>query len=381
MSRWPMADGWLKSAGIESGGMWLQAGGSWDARNVTRLDGELRGLVPEFSEPLTFDLAQVKRLDTAGAWLLYRTLKDLRERGLQADYAGVTAEHAAMLETVAANDQPCEIEPPQSSSFIAILDHLGGGVLDALEEAKQQVAFLGLILITLAGTFRHPSRLRLVPLVYHMEKVGLNALPIVGLISFLIGVVLAYQGATQLQRFGAEIFVVNLIAVSVLREIAILLTAIVVAGRSGSAFTAEIGSMVVNEEVDAMRTLGLNPIEVLVLPRVLALVITLPLLAFFADMCGLFGGMLMCWGALEISPGLYLERLQGAVSPWSFWVGMIKAPVFAFLIAMVGCLEGLRVTRSAESVGQQTTRSVVTGIFLVIVVDAMFSIFFAAVGV
>ena len=139
--------------------------------------------------------------------------------------------------------------------------------------------------------------------------------------------------------------------------------------------------MVVNEEVDAMRTLGLNPIEVLVLPRVLALVITLPLLAFFADMCGLFGGMLMCWGALEISPGLYLERLQGAVSPWSFWVGMIKAPVFAFLIAMVGCLEGLRVTRSAESVGQQTTRSVVTGIFLVIVVDAMFSIFFAAVGV
>ena len=168
-----------------------------------------------------------------------------------------------------------------------------------------------------------------------MEKVGLNALPIVGLISFLIGVVLAYQGATQLQRFGAEIFVVNLIAVSVLREIAILLTAIVVAGRSGSAFTAEIGSMVVNEEVDAMRTLGLNPIEVLVLPRVLALVITLPLLAFFADMCGLFGGMLMCWGALEISPGLYLERLQGAVSPWSFWVGMIKAPVFAFLIAMV----------------------------------------------
>ncbi|MBT4490196.1 MAG: MlaE family lipid ABC transporter permease subunit [Rhodospirillaceae bacterium] len=380
-----MADGWLKLAGGEGGGVLLQAGGHWDARNVTHLDRQLRGLGPmDAAQPksdLTLDLGQVERLDTAGAWLLYRTLKEFRDSGARAEYAGLSPAHAAMLEVVAANDQPCEIEPPRSWALITILDHLGRGVLDVAEEAKQQIAFLGLILATLAGTLRHPGRLRLVPLVYHMEKVGLNALPIVGLISFLIGVVLAYQGATQLQRFGAEIFVVNLIAVSVLREIAILLTAIVVAGRSGSAFTAEIGSMVVNEEVDAMRTLGLDPIEVLVLPRVLALVITLPLLAFFADMMGLFGGMLMCWGALDISPGLFLERLQGAISPWSFWVGMIKAPVFAFLIAMVGCLEGLRVTRSAESVGQQTTRSVVTGIFLVIVFDAVFSIFFATVGV
>lgn len=400
-----MAKGWLKFAGREGGGHLLQAGGHWDARNVTRLDQELRRLptglqtpptllptVDQTAEPapdsapdstvdLTLDLAAVERLDTAGAWLLYRTLKECRAAGGGAAYAGLTPAYAAMLETVAANDQPCEVEPPRSSALVALLEHIGGGVMDVAEEAKQQIAFLGLVLATFMGTLRHPGRLRLVPLVHHMEKVGLNALPIVGLISFLIGVVLAFQGATQLQRFGAEIFVVNLIAVSVLREIAILLTAIVVAGRSGSAFTAEIGSMVVNEEVDAMRTLGLDPIEVLVLPRVLALVITLPLLAFFADMMGLFGGMLMCWGALDISPALYLERLQGAISPWSFWVGIIKAPVFAFLIAMVGCLEGLRVTRSAESVGQQTTRSVVTGIFLVIVVDALFSIFFAAVGV
>ncbi len=381
MSRWRMADGWLKTAVGDGGGMLLQAGGHWDASNVTHLDRLLRSVTPKDTVPLTLDLGQVERLDTAGAWLLYRTLKESRERGGKADYAGLSPAYAAMLETVAANDQPCEIEPPQSLALIAVLDHLGKGAIDVAEEAKQQIAFLGLILVTLAGSLRHPSRLRLVPLVYHMEKVGFNALPIVGLISFLIGVVLAYQGATQLQRFGAEIFVVNLISVSVLREIAILLTAIVVAGRSGSAFTAEIGSMVVNEEVDAMRTLGLDPMEVLVLPRVLALVITLPLLAFFADMMGLFGGMLMCWGALDISPSLFLERLQGALSPWSFWVGMIKAPVFAFLIATVGCLEGLRVTRSAESVGQQTTRSVVTGIFLVIVVDAIFSIFFATVGV
>jgi len=376
-----MADGWLKMAVEDGGGVLLRAGGHWDAGNVTHLDRLLRGAAPRGAASLVLDLGQVERLDTAGAWLLYRTLKESRERGNRADFAGLSPAHAAMLETVAANDQPCEIEPPRSSGPVAVLDHLGKGAIDVAEEVKQQIAFLGLVLATLAGTLRHPSRLRLVPLVHHMEKVGLNALPIVGLISFLIGVVLAYQGATQLQRFGAEIFVVNLISVSVLREIAILLTAIVVAGRSGSAFTAEIGSMVVNEEVDAMRTLGLDPIEVLVLPRVLALVITLPLLAVFAGMMGLFGGMLMCWGALDISPSLFLERLQGAISPWSFWVGIIKAPVFAFLIAMVGCLEGLRVTRSAESVGRQTTRSVVTGIFLVIVVDAMFSIFFATVGV
>jgi phospholipid/cholesterol/gamma-HCH transport system permease protein len=376
-----MADGWL-NAGVEAGGaVLLQAGGHWDAGNVTRLDQQLRGLAPPADAGVILDLAQVDRLDTAGAWLLYRTRKEYRARGLRVDYAGLTPAHQAMLEQVAANDQPAEIEPPREPALLAVLGRVGGGTVDVVIEAQQQIAFLGLLLVTLARTLRHPSRLRLVPLIYHMEKVGFNALPIVGLISFLIGVVLAYQGSTQLQRFGAEIFVINLVGVSILREIAILLTAIVVAGRSGSAFTAEIGSMVVNEEVDAMRTLGLDPMEVLVLPRVLALVITLPLLAFFADMMGLFGGMLMCWGALDISPALFLERLQGAVSLWSFWVGIIKAPFFAFLIAMVGCLEGLRVTRSAESVGQQTTRSVVTGIFLVIVVDAMFSIFFAAVGV
>ena len=376
-----MADGWLKAAAGADGALLLQAGGHWDARNVARLDRQLRALAPTDKAAMTLDLAAVERLDTAGAWLLYRTLKECRARGGRADYAALSPAHAAMLEQVATNDQPAEIEPPRMPGFLALLDRIGRGAVDVMVEAQQQVAFLGLILETLCRVLRHPSRLRLVPLVYHMEKVGFNALPIIGLISFLIGVVLAYQGATQLQRFGAEIFVVNLIAVSVLREIAILLAAIVIAGRSGSAFTAEIGSMVVNEEVDAMRTLGLDPMEVLVLPRVLALIITLPLLAFFADMMGLFGGMLMCWSALDISPGLYLERLQDAVSPWSFWVGIIKAPFFAFLIATVGCLEGLRVTRSAESVGQQTTRSVVTGIFLVIVVDAMFSVFFAAVGV
>jgi phospholipid/cholesterol/gamma-HCH transport system permease protein len=273
--------------------------------------------------------------------------------------------------------------PRRLGSILAVIEHVGAASTEMGRELIAQIAFLGVILSALGRVVRRPSRLRLTPLIYHMEKVGFDALPIVGLISFLIGVVLAYQGKTQLQRFGAEIFVVDMIAVTVLREIGILLTAIVVAGRSGSAFTAEIGSMIVHEEVDAMRTLGLDPIELLVLPRVLALVLTLPMLAFFADIMGLLGGMLMGWVALDppISPGLFLERLSGAVSLWTFWVGIIKAPVFAFLIAMVGCLEGLRAERSAESVGRQTTRSVVTSIFLVIVVDAVFSIFFATIGV
>ena len=199
--------------------------------------------------------------------------------------------------------------------------------------------------------------------------------------SFLIGIVLAFQGASQLQRFGAEVFVVNLVAVSVLREIGVLMTAIIVAGRSGSAFTAQIGSMKVNEEVDAMQTLGLDPIEVLVLPRLFALALTLPLLAFFADIMGLVGCGLMAWIALDISPATSIERLRYAVSMWSFWVGIIKAPFFAFMIAMIGCYEGFQVTGSATSVGQRTTRAVVEAIFLVIVIDAAFSIFFQVVGI
>ena len=208
-----------------------------------------------------------------------------------------------------------------------------------------------------------PGRLRLTSLVHHLEQTCVNALPIVGLIAFLIGIVMAYQGADQLRRFGAEIFTVDLLAISALREIGILLTAVVVAGRSGSAFTAEIGMMKVNEEVDALRTMGLDALEILVLPRLLALMIALPLLAFFADIMALFGGGLMCAFVLDISPSQYLARLSEAIWPRTFWVGIVKAPVFAFVIAMVACYEGLTVDGSADSVGRNTTLAVVIGIF------------------
>ncbi len=375
-----MQSGWLKTS-ERDGGLLLQAGGVWDVGSIARLDAELRGLAPRDRAPLTMDLAGVERLDTAGAWLIHRTLRDMRQAGMKAETRAVKPDFRVMLEQVAANDQPCEVAPPRVNALVACVNRVGEGTVEVLDEARQVLGFFGLIMLTWARTIVQPRRLRGTPLVYHMEQVGVNALPIVGLISFLIGVVLAYQGAVQLQRFGAEIFVVNLIGVSVLREIGILLTAIVVAGRSGSAFAAQLGSMVVHEEVDAMRTLGLDPVEVLVLPRVLALVIMLPILAFWADLMGLLGGGIMAWLVLDISPGLYIDRLRDAVGIWSFWVGIIKAPVFGFLIAMVGCLEGMRVSGSAESVGQQTTKAVVTSIFLVIVVDALFSIFFSYIGV
>ena len=359
----------------------LRAGGRWGIGQASRLDAKLRGLEFPSGRKVQVDAGDITVMDTAGAWILYRTIKSLRAQGLSVEVSNANASVAEMLEEVARNDNPCEIAPPSGNAIANCIALIGESAVDIALETAQLISFLGSIFATLGRTVVNPRRLRLVPLVHHMQQVGLNALPIVCLISFLIGVVLAYQGASQLQKFGAEVFVVDLIAISLLREIGILLTAIVIAGRSGSAFTAQIGSMKVNEEIDAMRTLGLDPMEVLVLPRVLALVITLPLLAFFSDIVGLFGGALMAWVTLDISPGLFLERLHATLGPWTFWVGIIKAPVFAFIIAMLGCFEGFQVVGSSESVGQKTTRAVVEAIFLVIVVDAIFSIFFAFIGI
>jgi phospholipid/cholesterol/gamma-HCH transport system permease protein len=226
-----------------------------------------------------------------------------------------------------------------------------------------------------------PRRLRMPALVSQMQETGLNAVPIVALMGFLIGVVLSFQGAAQLRQFGAEVFVVDLIAISIFRELGILLTAIIVAGRSGSAFTASIGSMKVREEIDAMRTLGLDPIDVLVLPRVLALVIMLPALGFIANIAGIFGGALMSWIELGVSPGMFITRLYENTDVWHLGVGMIKAPFFAVVIGVVACWRAMQVKGSSESVGRQTTSSVVQSIFLVIALDAAFSVFFSEVGV
>lgn len=359
----------------------LRVSGHWGLNDLTRLEQSLFGHEPRTGRSVRLEVHGLESIDTATAWVLGRALRRFEGMGCPAELSGTRPEHAALIELVASNDKPTVCHPAPENPVAAVVEHVGSGTYATLREVHDVIAFLGLTMATLGRCLVQPRRIRWTSLVSHMEQTGLNALPIVGLLSFLIGIVLAFQGADQLHRFGAEIFVVNLIGVSVLRELGILLTAILVAGRSGSAYTAQIGSMKVHEEIDAMRTLGLDPMEVLVVPRILALVLTLPMLAFFASMVGLLGGGVMAWLELDIHPVQFLERLSGAVTIWTFWAGMIKAPVFAFLIAMVGCYEGFRVSGSAESVGRLTTLAVVESIFLVITADALFSVFFSYLGI
>jgi phospholipid/cholesterol/gamma-HCH transport system permease protein len=277
--------------------------------------------------------------------------------------------------------EPPTLAPEPRFHLIDIVTNTGEAVVHGGRQTRDMVGFFGAILFAFGRLLRHPGRIRFTSLVSNIEQHGLNAMPIVGILLFLVGIVVAYQGVGQLRRFGAEIFTIDLVGISVLREMGVLISAIVIAGRSGSAFTAQIGTMQVNEEVDAIRTLGLDPLEVLVLPRIIALMIALPLLTFFANMMAILGGAFMATQTIDVTFAQFLNLLNQAVSLKHFWVGMVKAPVFAFLIAMVGCFEGMRVRGSAESVGRLTTQSVVESLFLVIVFDAGFSVLFSYLGI
>ncbi|MBP0482196.1 ABC transporter permease [Sagittula salina] len=330
---------------------------------------------------ISLDLSAVEALDTAGAWLIIDTQTAIQDRGGHCDIVGASAPHRELLDVVRQSiPARATLEKPRHS-FVDWVEMIGAKTWHGILGLVEIVGFLGAVVASLAFVMVHPSRLRLTSLVHHMQQIGLNAIPIVSLMAFLIGVVMAFQGAVQLRQFGAEVFVVDLIAISVLRELGILLTAIIVAGRSGAAFTAAIGSMKMREEIDAMRTLGLDPIEVLVLPRVLALIVVLPLLGFVADVMGLLGGAIMSWIELGVSPGMFQTRLYDSVGAWHYAVGLIKAPFFAVIIGIVGSYEGMKVGGDAESLGKLTSTSVVLSIFLVIVADALFSVFFAVVGV
>ncbi len=323
--------------------------------------------------PLRIDMAQVTALDTAGAWAIATAL---RSHG--GEVINATPQQSALIETVT-RSLPVD-KAAKSPRRRGHLERLGRTTFAGILGLRDILSFFGQTVAVLFMTMLRPARLRLTALVHHTEEAGFNAIPIVMLMGFLIGIVLAFQGASQLRQFGAEVFVVDLIAISVLRELGILLTAIIVAGRSASAFTASIGSMKMSEEVDAMRTLGLDPMELLVLPRVLALVIFLPVLGLLANLSGLLGGALMAWYQLGVSPGAFRTRLLD-VDVSHFIVGMAKAPFFAVIIGVIGCFQGMRVEGNAESLGRLTSRSVVQAIFMVIVADATFSIFFAAVGI
>ena len=355
-------------------------GGNWSVSYIAKVDGALRKLSVPGRVPVVIDLEGIQRLDTAGAWVLHRTFAALKSAGYDVGFANVSDNYGVLLHQVG-SVPPASTALREHKSFTDLLDALGRATIEVFQELLRGINFFGLSLATLFRVIIHPSKLRVTSVVYHMQQVGLNALPIVGLLTFLIGVVLAYLGAKQLRQFGADILIAELVGFATVREIGVVLMAVVVAGRSGSAFTAQIGAMKVREEIDAMKTIGLDPMELLVVPRLLAMVITLPLLAFLADIAGIAGGCLLSWVVLDISPLTFIERIQDFVDLWSFWVGIIKAPVMALLIAMVGCYQGLMVEGSAESVGQHTTTSVVQSIFLVIVADAFFAVFFNIVGI
>ena len=367
----------------------FEAGGAWTIAESARLDQELHrldtgsGQTPS-GRAITMDASGIERLDSTGAWLLLRTRRALEGAGLKVSALKVPDRYVSLLENLSREDKaPVKRKPgPRMGAWQYRLYRIGKATLDAGRQGWNILGYLGRVTVETGEMIAAPRKnLRFAAMIYQVEETGISALPIVGLLAFLIGVVLAYQGADQLKRFGAEIFTINLLGVGVLREIGGLITAIIVAGRSGSAFTAHLGSMRVNEEIDAMQTMGLNTVDTLVLPRIIGLVIALPLLTFYANIMALIGGAAMCYFDLGITIPVFLRQLNEAVSVNTLMVGLIKAPVFAFVIALVGCYEGFQVERNAASVGLLTTRSVVESVFMVIVLDAAFSIMFSVLGI
>jgi phospholipid/cholesterol/gamma-HCH transport system permease protein len=366
---------------VERGGTSvLEVGGTWTVFSLRGLRQRLdkaRRAAPGGSKAAAsaVDATKVERLDTAGVLEILQ-LAGGPEAEVQTDQPG----HADLFKVV--KDNMHEPPKPRHVDFLTHwLEELGRDLVDLGKQIVNLCAFVGEIIVVFLEACVSPKRFRIGTVVQQMFEVWVKALLIVGVLTFLIGVVIAYQGVQQLRQFGAETFTVEAVGIGMFRELGVLLTAIIVAGRSGSAFTAQIGTMQVNQEVDAMRTIGLNPIEWLVLPRIVALFLSMPLLAFWGNMTGLLGGAVACTVYLDFTFVQFFDRLRDTVGIWHFYTGMIKAPVFGFIIAAIGCFEGLQVRGSAESVGQLTTRSVVESIFCVIVLDAVFSIIFLLANV
>ena len=356
----------------------LALSGAVTVQTLTRLQAELANLP---AMDTTIDLSQIERLDTAGAWAIVTLEQRMTEAGHRTGMEGADPSHRDLLESVrAALPEIPQINAPRRA-WTDRLEATGRAVAAGGMFAMELAGYLGLFLARMGRAVVHPRAFRLTALVHHCEDVGLRAVPIVSLMAFLIGVVLAFQGSAQLRQFGAEVFVVDLIAISILRELGILLTAIIVAGRTASAFTAAIGSMKMREEIDAMRTLGIDPAMALFVPRILALLLMLPILGLIANIMGLLGGAIMSWAELGISPAMFRTRLIEGTSIDHVMVGMVKAPVFALIIGVVGCHAGMKVGSNAESLGRMTSSAVVAAIFAVIVADALFSVFFAQLGI
>jgi phospholipid/cholesterol/gamma-HCH transport system permease protein len=360
----------------------LRPQGPWIAANVSTLEMLSRsvGADVDRSRAVTLDMSGISALDTLGAWMLEKLSRKAASSGRSAGIVGVADHFSGLMDEVRQVNRHTPAATAAPNPVLVRLSNLGKATIGAREDVTLFLQMLGALFMAMIGVARRPRTLRLTSLVYQLDRIGWQAIPIVVLITFLIGAIIAQQGFFHFRRFGAESYTVDMVGILVLRELGVLIVAIMVAGRSGSAYTAELGSMKMREEIDALSTMGLDPVHVLILPRVLALVIALPILAFIGSIAALYGGGLVAQFYGGMAPAIYIARLHEAISVTHFEVGILKAPFMALVIGMVACSEGLRVKGSAESLGRQTTTSVVKSIFLVIVLDGLFAIFFASIG-
>ena len=338
--------------------------------------GDFPDRLRRFDGPVSrLDLSRIERIDTVGAWLIYRFAVEHN-----AEIVGLSPDATHLLDQVSGADQKVEMRPQPQDAVTRVLGEIGAATLVSFRTLYGLLDFFGATCIALFNVITHPRRFRFNATVHRFEVVGVSALGIIGLMSILIGLVIAQQGSVQLRAFGAEVFTINLVGRITLRELGVLMTAIMVAGRSGSSFAAQLGTMKLTEEIDAMRTIGVSPMEALVLPRVLAAVLMMPLLGFYASVLAILGGLIFCWISLDIPPVTFVQRIREVVPITDLYVGLVKAPVFGAIIAIAGCFQGMQVESDAEQVGQRTTSAVVQAIFLVIVLDAFFAVFFTWIG-
>jgi len=365
------------SASLDSDGT-LRCAGAWKMANVPFLERQLAEVLGKGSGQQIWQMSGITAMDTTGAWLVRRSLRRLEQTGRRVELRGLRAEFDQLIRWISADAGESVAGQPEKPGMI---DQLGHATWNASLQALGFLSFVGESTLVLLRLLVNPSRIRWQPFFYNLKAGGLQAIPIVGLLSFLMGVVIAFQAAVGLRPFGASILIVDFVGIAMLREIVPLITAIIVAGRSGSAYTAQIGTMKVTEEVNALRTMGISPLELLIAPKVLALIVAVPLLTAFADVTGVFGGMVIASTQLDVNFNAFLDRFTSVIYPIDYLIGVGKAPVFAVIIAMIGCYQGLCVGGSAESVGRHTTISVVQSIFLVIVFDALFSVLLDRMGI
>ncbi|MBX3510948.1 MAG: ABC transporter permease [Hyphomonadaceae bacterium] len=355
----------------------LALSGDWTVDTIASVEGDLRATGAQMAPGAVVDVSALGAFDVAGAYLVDRTLRE--SPGGETTRVAIRGEHANALRLLAAARKAAQAPAPvpeQMPGVRGMLDRLGRSVAAVGEEIIETVSFFGETLVVLARLILNPRRIRWTPVVNVMEVAGLNALPIVLLLAFFIGLVVAYLGARILGDFGASVFTVELVAFSMLREFGVVITAVLLAGRTDSAFTAEIGAMKMRQEIDAMQVMGIDPMEALVAPRVIAIMVMTPILTFGAMMSGLFGGVLVCWADLGVSPAMFFARMAETVPEQHFWVGMSKAPAFAMVLAIIGCKQGLSVGGDVASLGKRVTTSVVQAIFMVILLDALFALWF-----